>query len=82
MGWYQRRYVWGLRTPIRRYRVGYALACGNTFETAQRPFFTLSMAERWADREYDRLSRHYHTFAVFVTDLEDPERGDVYGSGE
>jgi hypothetical protein len=66
----------------RRYKVGYALACGNTFETARLPFFRLTMAEKYADWTRDRLDKHYHTFAVFITDLENEERGDVYGTEE
>ncbi len=66
----------------RRYKVGYALACGNTFDTKLPAFFTLRMAEKYADHTRAGLSRYYHTFAVFITDDNDPERGDVYGTDE
>lgn len=69
-----------MRAPTRRYRVGYALACGNTFSTPRLPFFRLRMAERYADWWRAYLQRYYHTFAVFITDLDDEERGDVYGT--
>lgn len=80
--WFRRPYEWGLPKPIRRYRVGYALADGNTYESPFPPFFKLSMAERYADWFRKRLTRRWPTNAVFVTDLEDPERGDVYGTEE
>ncbi len=64
----------------RRYRVGYALACGNTFDTPRLPFFSLSMAEKYVDWYRAYLNRFYHTFAVYITDENDPERGDVYGT--
>lgn len=66
----------------RRYKVGYALACGNTFDAPRLPFYTLRMAERYADWWRARLSRRYPTNAVYVTDLDNEERGDVYGTDD
>ena len=66
----------------RRYKVGYALADGNTYRTEREPFFRLSMAEKYADYTRKELERYYHTFAVFITDLQNEERGDVYGTEE
>jgi hypothetical protein len=66
----------------RRYRVGYALADGNTYETKRRPFFRLTMAEKYAEWIQKDLERQYHTYAVFVTDLDNEERGDVRGTSE
>jgi len=82
MTWYRRPYLWGLRRPLRRYKVGYALADGNTYEVPMQPFFRLSMAEKYADFTRDYCKGRWHTYCVFITDLENEERGDVYGTEE
>lgn len=82
MSWYRQPYVWGLRRPLRRYKVGYALADGNTYRTERLPFFRLSMAEKYADWMHAYLGKRWRTYVVFITDLENEERGDVYGTEE
>lgn len=64
----------------RRYKVGYALACGNTWDTERLPFFRLSMAEKYADWIRAYLAERWPSYAVFITDLENEEAGDVYGT--
>jgi hypothetical protein len=66
----------------RRYNVGYALADGNTYSTGRLPFYRLSMAEKYADWVRVLLTKRWHTCAVFITDLDNEERGNVYGTEE
>ena len=66
----------------RRYEVGYALADGKAYRVERLPFFRLTMAEKYADYMRAYLTTRWRTFAVFIWDLNNPERGDVYGTEE
>lgn len=67
----------------RRYKVGYALACGNTFNAHHgngeeaEAFYFLSFAQAFAELVRTELARRYNTFKVFVTDLDNEEAGDL-----
>lgn len=58
----------------RRYQVGYAMRCGNTWNDGE-PYSTLSLAQDYV--EYKQQRHNARTY--FITDLDDPERGDLMG---
>lgn len=73
---------WVRPVARRRYKVGFALADGNTYATERLPFYRLTIAEKYADWCRGWLAKRWHTYAVFITDLENEEAGDVYGTEE
>jgi hypothetical protein len=67
----------------RRYKIGYALACGNTFPARHgngeeaEAFYFLHFAQAFAEIVRIELALSYNTFCVFVTDLDNEEAGDL-----